>query len=100
MKIEITIPENLNDITLEQYQDWEASEKTNEDLLRIFCRIKYVDKLHQSDFNRLVEQVSNALNQRPTFQQRFKYNGSEWGFIPNLDKITYGENKDVTTPIA
>ena len=26
---------------------------------------------------------------------RFKLNGTEYGMIPNLDEITYGENKDL-----
>ena len=37
MKIEVNIPENLNDITLGQYQEFlKIEEPTEEDILKVF----------------------------------------------------------------
>jgi len=38
-------------------------------------------------------------NRQDTFKQTFKLNGVHFGFIPNLDDISYGENKDITSYI-
>ena len=40
--------------------------------------------------------INNLFEQEQKHSLRFNLNGLEFGFIPNLDEITYGENKDVT----
>jgi len=102
--MKVTIPTTLNEITLKQYQSFKAAIAKNQEedfiklaLVTIFCKLSLeeVVKIRVKDFNEIAIQVSQTLQQEPTFTQRFKLNGKEFGFIPNLDKITAGEYIDL-----
>ena len=102
--MKITIPTSLNEITLKQYQTFRAAVLKNKDedfiklaLVTIFCNLTLEDaiKISIKDFNDIVLQVSQTLQQEPQFTQRFQLNGKEFGFIPNLDKMTAGEYIDL-----
>ena len=106
MNINITVPSNLNDIKLSQYQKYIKTTKGNEDLnflnrqlVGIFCGISdiLVGKIRKKDFNSTVEDVTNALSDKPTFVTRFKLDGIEYGFIPSLEDITVDEQADLDT---
>ena len=100
MKVEINIPESLNDITLEQYQRFLSIEQpTNEDLLSCFLNINLeaINKINWSKFDEYVATINGLFDVKQEHQLRFVLNGVEFGFIPNLDVISYGENKDITT---
>jgi len=43
------------------------------------------------------EQINSVFEQDKQFTPTFILNGVKYGFIPKLDSITYGENKDLTT---
>jgi hypothetical protein len=102
--MKITIPTNLNEITLKQYLSFKAAILNNQDedfiklaLITVFCNVTLEDaiKISIKEFNEIALQVSQTLQQEPKFTQRFKLNGKEFGFIPNLDKITAGEYIDL-----
>ena len=100
MKVEINIPESLNDITLEQYQRFLSIEQpTNEDLLSCFLNINLeaINKINASKFDEYVVTINGLFEVKQEHELRFVLNGVEFGFIPNLDVISYGENKDITT---
>ena len=106
MNINITVPSNLNDIKLSQYQKYIKTTKGNEDLnflnrqlVGVFCGISddLVGKIRKKDFNSTVEDVTNALSDKPTFVTRFKLDGIEYGFIPSLEDITVDEQADLDT---
>lgn len=100
MKIEVNIPENLNDITLGQYQEFlKIEEPTEEDILKVFLGLdlKGLGKIKASDVDKYANHITNLFNTEPQHQLKFILKGIEYGFIPNLDDITYGENKDVTS---
>ena len=102
MKVEINIPENLNDITLEQYQRFlKIEEPANEDLLSIFLNLnkEQINKIKASEIDKLITHINSLFEVKQNFINRFVLNGQEFGFIPNLDEITYGENADVTSYI-
>lgn len=102
--MKITIPTTLNEITLKQYLTFKRAILNNQEddfvklaLVTIFCNVTLEDaiKINIKDFNEIAVQVSQTLQQEPKFTQRFKLNGKEFGFIPNLDKITAGEYIDL-----
>lgn len=102
--MKITIPTTLNEITLKQYQTFRAAVLKNKDedfiklaLVTIFCKLSLEDviKIRIKDLNSIALQISQTLQQEPNFIQRFKLNGKEFGFIPNLDKMTAGEYIDL-----
>lgn len=102
MKLEVNIPENLNDITLGQYQEFlKIEEPTEEDILKVFLNINIqgLVKIKAADVDTYANHITSLFNNEPEFQNRFDLRGQEFGFIPNLDEITYGENKDVTAYI-
>lgn len=102
--MKINIPTTLNEITLKQYLSFKAAVSKNQEedflklaLVTIFCNVSLEDavKISVKDFNDIALQVSQTLQQEPKFTQRFKLGGKEFGFIPNLDKITAGEYIDL-----
>lgn len=99
MKVEVSIPSTLDDITLEQYQRYLLIEEpTNEDLLEIFLNFKReaIKNIKLSEVTRMVGHLVELFNTEQELKLKFVLNGVRMGFIPSLDDITYGENKDVT----
>ena len=105
-EVKIMLPENISDITLEQYQRFEELKKVGESLgnqryaeklIAIFTDLKkqQIKKLVFSDYELIVAQIVEALNQDVEFQQRFMHQGVEYGMIPNLDDISMGEYVDL-----
>lgn len=106
MKVEVTVPSELKEITLGQYQKFVKlyeGEVTEEfmalKMLELFCGVKLKDayQMRYKDIDGIVEVISSMLNQKPQLVQRFKMNGVEYGFIPNLDDMSFGEYIDLDT---
>jgi len=100
MKLEITIPEKLSEIKLGHYQEFAKIEEPNDyDVLRCFYGIdtKGVFDMKATDVSRLVEAINKLLLEEPKeLITSFKLGGKEFGFIPSLDQMSYGENNDLT----
>ena len=104
MKIEVIIPSELSEITLDQYQRYlKITEKETDEgflrskMLEIFCNIKLTDtlKMKLGDVNAITEILNEMFDSKPKLVQRFKMKGVEYGFIPNLDDISLGEYIDL-----
>jgi hypothetical protein len=103
--MKITIPENINDITLSQYQKYTdlmkredlALHELNTRKIQIFTGLKpdEVRNISISDYDEIVSLIDKALETEHEFQQTFFIKDVEFGFIPNLDKITAGEFIDI-----
>jgi len=109
MKLEINVPDRLSEITLGQYQKFVKlySGEVTEDflalkMLEIFCGVKLSDayQLRFKDVDGVVELLTEILNEKPQLVQRFKMKGVEYGFIPNLDDMSFGEYVDLDTYIG
>ena len=106
--INILVPENIADITLDQYVKFEALRAREDTLteqgmvervISLFTGIKKQDvkKLVHKDYEGLMAQIIAACEQQVEFEQRFMLDGVEYGFIPNLDEITTAEYVDLST---
>jgi hypothetical protein len=106
--IKISVPENISDITLDQYVKFEALRAKEDKLteqgmiervISLFTDIKkqQVKKLVHKDYEGLMAQIIAACEQDVEFEQRFTLDGVEYGFIPNLDEITTAEYVDLST---
>jgi hypothetical protein len=104
MKLQITIPTSLSEITLEQYQKFLSIAKDNPDgefiqhkMVEIFCGIDLKDaaKISYKDVNEITTNLSNLFNQKYDLKRTFKLGNTEFGFITNLDEITLGEYTDL-----
>ena len=106
MKVTINIPESLSEISLLQYQKWLKISDKNEDdnflkqkMIEIFCNIplKQVLNIKANDIDTIVEDINKIFLLEPKFKDRFEYNGIEFGFIPKLDDMSFGEYIDLDT---
>ena len=109
MKLQITIPTSLSEITLEQYQKFLSIAKDNPDgeflqhkMVEIFCGIdlKNAAKISFKDVNEITTNLSNLFNQKYDLKRTFKLGNTEFGFITNLDEITLGEYTDLDKYIS
>ena len=109
MKIEITIPNNLNEITLGQYQKFLSIAENNKEgefldakMIEIFCGISLADtyNLKMSSVTAILDVLNNMLEQKPQHIVQFKMDGVKYGFIPDLDELTLGEYIDLDNNIS
>lgn len=103
MKLEVTIPNDLSEITLGQYQHFLKIEGDEEfrshKMVEIFCglELRQVAKLKYHDVQHIVGIISDMFEQKPNITLRWSHKGVEYGFIPNLEDITLGEYTDLDT---
>jgi len=109
MEVTLRIPENLKEITLGQYQKYLKIEKENKDetfvaqkMIEIFCntRLDYVMKMRWRDVNEIVTDLGVMFEEDQKLQKQFTLNGTNYGFIPNLDEISFGEFVDLDTYLS
>ena len=109
MKAEIKIPSNLNEIRLDQYQKYlklvaenEPSEFVNQQTIKIFCDLELTEvaKISYHSVKDILNDILNVFETKPKFKQIFEIGGKKFGFIPNLDEMTYGEYTDIETYIT
>ena len=109
MKIDIKIPETLNEITLYQYQRFEKliannepSEFVNQKTIEIFCNVELKDvaRIRIADVSDILAHLNNLLQQKPKLTQTFKLGIYEFGFIPKLEDISSGEFIDLETYLS
>jgi len=104
--MKIILPESIQDITLHQFQLYnELLERTdldeynfNKRKIQIFTGLERnrIELISAIDYKEITEQIDLALNQTVEFKPTFFIKDVEFGFIPNLDKISQGEFVDVS----
>ena len=103
MQIEVNIPSTLRDVKLKDYQDYlKIEEPNNDDLLKCILNINQdkLGKVKSKDVDYLIAHITKLFEAKQEHIPIFKMYGVEYGFIPSLDEITYGENKDITSYIG
>ena len=109
MKVKLTIPTSLSEIRLKDYVRFmnvvkgsNDTEFINQKMVECFCEIdlKDVAKISLKDLDELVIHFNKLFETKGNFIERFKFQGQEFGFIPNLDKITNGEYMDIDSNIS
>lgn len=106
MKATVTVP-NLSEITLEQYQRFLKVQQINKDdeyiiklkMIEIFCNVDFKDarNIKFTDVERIIEKLTEAFHEKPNLIKTFKMDGIEYGFIPSMEEMTFGEYIDVDT---
>jgi hypothetical protein len=109
MKLAITIPTDLSEIKLSQYQKFlkiadqnDESEFIHHKMIEIFCNVelKYVNQFKRKQIVQIVTTINSLFDKIPPFKNRFTLDGIEYGFIPNLDDISQGEYMDLDNYIV
>lgn len=99
MKVDITIPETLNEITLNQFQkysklikDNDPSDFVNQKTIEIFCDIQLneVAKISYQSTQEILQHLKNIFEVNTKLIPTFKIGDIEFGFEPNLEQITSG----------
>ena len=104
MKAKIIVPSTLDEITLKQYKDFvKAQDGSNDDefiamkMVSIFCNIEMseVSKITYASIIEIVQHLNTLFSAKHEFVKRFTLSGVEFGFIPNLEEISFGEYIDL-----
>ena len=111
--MKITVPSTLNDITLIQYQEYheeiekrkklpDANEYLKIKKIEIFCKLTR-EQIMQLEYDS-VENISTILDGileiQPALVEKFEVNGVRFGWLPDLDKMSYGELLDLNGNIS
>lgn len=108
MEFKVNVPNKLSEITLSQYMKYYKLVQANKDdvnaeaflslkMLDIFCNVPY-DKaveLRIKDVTGIVNIISDTINLQPELVSTFKMGGVEFGFIPKLEDMSFGEYIDL-----
>ena len=109
MRKEVIVPDSLNEVTLEQYQKYINIQDNNEDdtflaikMIEIFCGIRadLIMKMKASSIRDITNVLAEMFDQKPPLVKEFKMNGIDYGFIPDLENMTFGEYVDLDTYIG
>ena len=107
MEVKIQIPTTLNEITLGQYQEFSKldSKKESDVLLKmveIFCKvpIEVVRSMKANDIKDICEVINTMFDVEHQLINRFQLGGQDFGFIPDLENISFGEYVDLDTFIG
>jgi len=110
MKVNLRIPTSLNEITLGQYQEFaklEDNTKINPaeiqlNMIQIFCNVSELVArgMRATDIAEICEMLNNMFDTEHQLVSKFKLNGVDYGFIPELDDMSFGEYMDLDTFIG
>lgn len=109
MKLELVVPTSLSEIPLKHYQKFLGiAEKTNDEIflaekmIQCFCGIelKEIVKIPFKEVEALSVHFANMFQQKTEFKNRFTIAGTEFGFIPNLENMSWGEYIDLEANIS
>lgn len=109
MKLTLTIPETLKEITLNQYQQWlkvaedkEMTDFLKQKMIEIFCGItlNQVLQIKATDVDEIVNDLSKLFKQDTNLINKFTLEGVEYGFEPKIDDISFGAYVDLDTYMA
>jgi len=117
MELKVSVPTKLKEMSLSQYSKYlemveqyqqMRDETKNPDTfymlktLEIFCGINYEDglKLRLQDVRKIVNKIESLLAEKPELVRTFKVGDTEFGFIPKLDDMTFGEYIDIDTNLG
>lgn len=107
MKIKARIPTKMEDVTLDQYQQWvavaekegQSADFLEEKLIQYFTRLPQlaVTRMKRSQYREVLQSVKGILSEQPGFTPTFRIDGVDYGFIPDMsDDILTGEWIDLS----
>jgi len=110
MKVNLRIPTSLNEITLGQYQEFSKLDNNTKispaeiqlKMIQIFCNVSELVArgMRATDIAEICEMLNNMFDTEHQLVNRFKLNGVNYGFIPELDDMSFGEYMDLDTFIG
>ena len=110
-KKKITVPSSMNEITLRRYQRFVKetidTENVSEEFIAsricdIFLDIETTEvmRMTMGTMLRVSTKIAEVLNQKPELIPIFKMGDTEFGFIPKLEDMTFGEYVDLDSFVS
>jgi|TARA_R100000081_G_C4778699_1_gene150158 hypothetical protein len=109
MKVEIYIPDTLSEITLGQYQKYLKYQSDNDDenflaikMIEVFCGLRNttVRAMKAKSIRDITRILTDMFSEKPELVKQFEMNGITYGFIPDLENMSFGEYIDLDTFIG
>ena len=107
MKVNLRIPNSLNEITLGQYQQYAKLQNLKDSdlqlkMIEIFCNVPeiVVRNMRATDIVEICDIINNMFDVKHQLINGFKLNGINYGFIPSLEDMSFGEYVDLDTFIG
>tara|TARA_Y100001937_G_scaffold121607_1_gene180667 strand:+ start:550 stop:1200 length:651 start_codon:yes stop_codon:yes gene_type:complete len=109
MKVEMYIPDTLSEITLGQYQKYLKYQKDNDDenflaikMIEVFCglRNQTVRAMKAKSIRDITRILTDMFNEKPELVKQFQMKGITYGFMPDLENMSFGEYIDLDTFIG
>lgn len=104
--MKITLPENISEITLGDYQQYEKlilrTDLSDKEMIlrtvKIFTGLPFnqISAMKYKDLESVVDILKTALKTECKFVNRFTLNKVEFGFVPNFDDIKAKEYFDLS----
>jgi hypothetical protein len=111
--MKLVVPSSLDDITLIQYQEYNQEIESRKDLpdaeeylkikkIEIFCKLsrEQIMSLEYDSVENISKILDDILEKQPERVERFEVNGITFGWLPDLDKMSYGELLDLNGSIS
>ena len=108
-EVKLTIPDKWSDITIGTYQKYvkiqecKGTDKTKVlKSMALLCNTTptIVKKIAYTDLLEIMDIIKKMIDTEPTeqdFKKLFTFKGEEYGFCPNLSRLTTGEYIDLET---
>ena len=111
MQVNLRIPTSLNEITLGQYQEFVKLEQELKDstdvsiqlkMIEIFCSVPeaVVRSMKATDIAEICEIINTMFDTDSQLISKFALTGVDYGFLPELDNMSFGEYMDLDTFIG
>ena len=107
MKVNLRIPNSLNELTLGQYIEFSNLNITKESevhlrMIEIFCKIprEVVRNMKAVDITDVCSIINGMFDTKHQLLTSFTLNKKEYGFIPSLEDMSFGEYVDLDTFIG
>jgi len=109
MKVKIDIPDSLSEITLDKYQKYLKIQENNTDetflaikMIEIFLGLRgdTIMKIKAKSIKDITLVLTEMFTEKPELVKEFTMKGVKYGFIPNLEDMTFGEYVDLDTFIG
>ncbi len=105
-EVKVILPESARELTIEQYQKFLKVEGddtfTMLKTLEIFANIplKVANAMRADDVLAIANDILVMVSNKHPLTRRLTFRGREYGFIPNLEEMSFGEYIDLDTYLA
>jgi hypothetical protein len=107
MEVEIIVPEGLHEIPLDQYQRFVSLQSEDEmfiaqKAIEIFCNVPLiiVNNMPYKEVARISKRIFGYFEKKHMLKTKTRIKDKKFGFIPNLEDITFGEYVDLDGTIV